>query len=66
MKTMPKEKPSVDTNISSDLVFEQINRNLEKVKKNLQHLKENRTLELTQERFDELFFEGWNRGYGTK
>ena len=48
MKTMPKEKPSVDTNISSDLVFEQINRNLEKVKKNLQHLKENRTLELTQ------------------
>jgi hypothetical protein len=42
--------------------LEQIKLNLERIKNNLERIKNNPDFPITQEHFEDLFFEGWNRG----
>jgi hypothetical protein len=42
--------------------LEQIKLNLERIKNNLERLKNNPESVITQEHFEDLFFEGWNMG----
>ena len=43
--------------------LEQIKLNLERFENNLKRLKNNPESVITQEHFEDLFFEGWNKGY---
>lgn len=43
-------------------MIDELRRNLDEVRLNLKRVKNNPESIITQERFEELFFEGWNRG----